>query len=207
VEHEAALAQLSIVETPSEKKGRRVSSVGARLEEPPPPPEVAAELTPIEKTKPKIEPEKEVANGPAKPAISRSGRARGRGRRRIPTKPTADGVNKPAGQPSETETASAPSEKPNEQPAAEPGARSTPAPRVTGRRTAISRRAVKPSPEAEVESGPRLIIETNDGTLIDRYMSSVRRVTVENGQVVVVGKDGKIERIPLANVLRMTISP
>jgi hypothetical protein len=62
--------------------------------------------------------------------------------------------------------------------------------------------------EAPVEeSGPRLIIETNDGTLINRYMSSVRRVTVENGQVLVVSKDGKTERIPLANVLRMSIAP
>jgi hypothetical protein len=32
-------------------------------------------------------------------------------------------------------------------------------------------------------------------------------VTVENGQVVVIGKDGKIERIQLANIVRMTISP
>jgi CRISPR/Cas system-associated endonuclease Cas1 len=52
-----------------------------------------------------------------------------------------------------------------------------------------------------------LVIETNDGTLVDRYMSGVRRVTVENGQVVVIGKDGKIQRIPLANVVRMTIAP
>jgi hypothetical protein len=51
------------------------------------------------------------------------------------------------------------------------------------------------------------VIETNDGTLVDRYMSSVRRVTIENGQVVVVGKDGKIQRIPLASVVRMTVSP
>jgi CRISPR/Cas system-associated endonuclease Cas1 len=51
------------------------------------------------------------------------------------------------------------------------------------------------------------MIETNDGTLVDRYMTTVRRVTVENGQVVVVGKDGKIQRIPLANVVRMTIAP
>jgi hypothetical protein len=51
------------------------------------------------------------------------------------------------------------------------------------------------------------MIETNDGTLINRYMSSVRRVTVENGQVVVVAKDGKIERIALATVLRMSIAP
>ena len=51
------------------------------------------------------------------------------------------------------------------------------------------------------------MIETSDGTLINRYMSSVRRVTVENGQIVVVAKDGKIQRISLANVVRMTISP
>ena len=51
-----------------------------------------------------------------------------------------------------------------------------------------------------------MIIETSDGTLVDRYMGGVRRVTVENGQVVVVGKDGKIQRIPLASVVRMTIT-
>jgi hypothetical protein len=37
-------------------------------------------------------------------------------------------------------------------------------------------------------------------------MSSVRRVMVENGQVVVTGKDGKIDRIALVNVLRMSIA-
>jgi hypothetical protein len=52
-----------------------------------------------------------------------------------------------------------------------------------------------------------LVIETTDGTLIDRSMSTVRRVTVENGQVVVLGKDGKINRIQLINVVRMSISP
>jgi hypothetical protein len=51
------------------------------------------------------------------------------------------------------------------------------------------------------------VIETNDGTLINRSMSTVKRVTVENGQVVVVGRDGKIDRILLANVVRMSISP
>ncbi|HEU5132542.1 MAG TPA: hypothetical protein VFT26_10585, partial [Pyrinomonadaceae bacterium] len=65
----------------------------------------------------------------------------------------------------------------------------------------------KPAPEPEPEVGPRLVIETNDGTLINRSMSTVRRVTVENGQVVVTGKDGKIERILLANVVRMSIAP
>jgi hypothetical protein len=43
--------------------------------------------------------------------------------------------------------------------------------------------------------------------LINRAMSGVRRVTVERGQVVVVGTDGKIDRILLADVVRMTIAP
>jgi hypothetical protein len=38
-------------------------------------------------------------------------------------------------------------------------------------------------------------------------MSTVKRVTVENGQVVIVGKDGKIQRMLLINVVRMAISP
>jgi hypothetical protein len=65
----------------------------------------------------------------------------------------------------------------------------------------------KSKPEPEPEIGPRLVIETNDGTLINRSMSTVRRVTVENGQVVVTGKDGKIDRILLVNVVRMSIAP
>ena len=65
----------------------------------------------------------------------------------------------------------------------------------------------KPKPEPEPEVGPRLVIETNDGTLINRSMSTVRRVTVENGQVVVTGKDVKIDRILLVNVVRMSIAP
>jgi hypothetical protein len=38
-------------------------------------------------------------------------------------------------------------------------------------------------------------------------MSSVRRVTVENGLVVILGKDGKVERVQLANIVRMSIAP
>jgi hypothetical protein len=51
------------------------------------------------------------------------------------------------------------------------------------------------------------VIETNDGTLINRPMSGVKRVTVERGQVVVVGTDGKISRFLLANVVRVSIAP
>lgn len=56
-------------------------------------------------------------------------------------------------------------------------------------------------------SGPRLIIETRDGMKVERYMTTVRRVTVESGQLIVVMKDGKVERQPMSNVLRMAIEP
>ncbi len=42
---------------------------------------------------------------------------------------------------------------------------------------------------------------------VERYMNTVRRVTVENGMVVIVMNDGTIQRQPLANILRMTIEP
>jgi hypothetical protein len=38
-------------------------------------------------------------------------------------------------------------------------------------------------------------------------MTAVRRVTVDNGQIVVVLKSGKVERQPMTNVLKMSIEP
>ena len=149
------------------RKTKRVSSVGARIEEPEPPvTEVAAAPTP--------EPTPE---------------------------PTPVETPKPSEKPAEAE-----SEKPA------PARRNPRTRRSAGRRVAVTpppKRAPTPvpQPEPEPEIGPRLVIETNDGTLINRSMSTVRRVTVENGQVVVIGKDGKIDRILLANVVRMSISP
>ncbi|MDQ3686441.1 MAG: hypothetical protein M3430_12700 [Acidobacteriota bacterium] len=69
--------------------------------------------------------------------------------------------------------------------------------------------AVK-APEAKTErlvAGARLIIETRDGSRLVREMNTVRRVTIENNQIVVVGRDGRIERQPMTNVLRMSIEP
>jgi hypothetical protein len=190
-EHEDALEPASGV-GPLEKGGRRVSSVGARIDEPRT--EVAEaptpEPTPVESPEPKTT--------PTKPA-SRNTRPRRPGSRRTrPPEPAkreetaavGETENKPPAENSETET-------------------KTPAKgRRPTRRTTTARRATKPPEIQEPEAtGPHLIIETNEGTLVDRYMNSVRRVTVENGQVVVLGKDGTVLRIPLANVVRMTISP
>jgi len=151
--------------TPGGRKTKRVSSVGARIEEPEPP------VTDVAKTTPTPEPT-------------------------------------PEAKPVET-----PEPTPEKSPDVE-------APKPTTARNTRGRRPVRPRPapkvkepppttpaEPEPEAGPRLVIETNDGTLINRSMSTVKRVTVENGQVVVIGKDGKIDRILLANVVRMSISP
>lgn len=200
---EAMRSQMATQETASTPgTGRRVTSAGARIEEPPA--EVAAaptpEPTPAES--PEVAPAEPAPAETAtttpevtKPAPTRTPRGRRPPGRRTRTRPPAT-VEQPA--PAETtpetpETAEAEVKPP------------------TGptRRGGSRRRPTEPAAtqEPEVESGPRLLIETNDGTLIDRYMSSVRRVTVENGRVLVVGKDGKIDRIPLANIVRMVIAP
>ncbi|MFN2500140.1 MAG: hypothetical protein ABR557_13745 [Pyrinomonadaceae bacterium] len=155
-ENEDSSAQPGVTETLAGKKGRRVSSVGARIEEPAEPEAVATasrEPTPAEAT--------------------------------VEIKP----------------------ETPKTTTAEPPAAESRPAPRRRGMRRGTTARATTPEPEAEPNTGPKLVIETNDGTLIERYMSSVRRVTVDSSLVVIIGKDGKIQRVLLANVVRMTIAP
>lgn len=170
------------------KKGRRVSSVGARIEERTE--TVAAaptpEPTPAETAK---------ATATKTPARSARGHRPARGR----TRPEATKKEAPA----EATTAEASSTKlePSETPAAAKPAASRRASRRGAARTAQT------EPEPDPNTGPRLVIETSDGTLIERYMSTVRRVTVENGVVVVVGKDGKVDRLRLANIVRMSIAP
>jgi len=185
-EHEDALEKPAIAE--SAKPGRRVSSVGARIEEP------VSEATPAPTPEVKpAEPE------PAKPV------ARNPRRRRPVTRRT-----KPAPAPKADETVA----KEGEQPKPPEEATETPKPivsRSTSRRKMPRKTATPPKPvepattEAVEPTGPRLVVETSDGTLVNRSMATVRRVIVENGMVVVVGTDGKIQRIPLATVVRMTI--
>ena len=187
------------------KKGRRVSSVGARIEEPPaevaavPSPEpTPTSTTPSETTaKPTDSTETAKAEAPRPAARPPRGR-RGVNRRTRTPPPRVDESVAKAETPTDSST-----EEPPTAPATTPGRRTT-------TRGSNARRTKEETPadaNAPAESGPRLIIETTEGTLINRYMSSVRRVTIENNQVVVVGKDGKIDRIPLASLLRMTVAP
>jgi hypothetical protein len=190
-EHEDATQSESAVAT-SGKGGRRVSSVGARIEEP----RTEVAETPLPEPTP-VEPSEAKATV-TKPTSRNTRTGRPAPRR---TRPAAPAKAEETAAKSETEETPSAENPENEPRTPVKGRRPT-------RRGATARGAAKP-PASQVpeDSGPRLIIETSDGTLVDRYMSSVRRVTVENGQVVVVGKDGKIQRIPLASVVRMTISP
>jgi hypothetical protein len=189
-EHEEATQPALALGAPA-KGGRRVSSAGARIEEPriEVAERLAPEPTPVESPEPKA-----AASKPARTSRTR----RPAPRRTRPTQPA---------QPEETVAKREAGSKPPAK-ISEPETKPPVKERRPTRRSTAERRAARPPDIQEPEdTGPRLIIETNDGTLVDRYMNSVRRVTVENGQVVVVGKDGKIQRIPLASVVRMTISP
>jgi hypothetical protein len=207
-ENVTAPIEPSTSETKPGKKLRRVSSVGARIEEPPAA-EVAAAPTPVptqvEASKPeevKTEESKtattrsEVTKTEASKPAARTPRGRRPPGRRTPTPRPAKG------EPAKSDTDVKPATE-----TAEAEVKPAPAKSRTGK-SSTARSAARAAPvEPEAESGPRLIIETSDGTLINRYMSSVRRVVVENGQVVVTGKDGKSEKIPLATVVRMSIAP
>jgi len=204
---EAARARTELTETVlTPGKGRRVTSAGARIEEPPEQvaaaPTLEPDPTPVETPEPT--PVETATTTPAevtKPAPGRTPRGR-----RVPGRRTRNRPPATVEQPATPDTA-ATEAKPTTDAEVTTEAEPKPAPR--SRRGGTRRRGTDPpaAQEPVEESGPRLVIETNDGTLINRYMSTVRRVTVENGRVLVVGKDGKIERIPLANVVRMVISP
>ena len=180
---EAETPSTSLGETPvSGGKTKRVTSSGARIKEPEPPPVTEVAAAPTPEPTPEATPEPKPVETPAtveKPAEEK------------PAKPAP--VRNTRGR----------------RPAGRRPAPATTTPRASD--TAASETPPPKSPpveaEPEPEVGPRLVIETNNGTLINRPMSSVKRVTVENGQVVVTGKDGKIQRFLLIDVLRMSISP
>lgn len=167
----------------SGKKGRRVSAVGARIDEPAP---VVEEKAASEQPVPDAPaPGTEPATTPP-PRTSRNRTPNRRNPRSSRTRPSAPAKAKPA------ETPTAEDEKKSAE-AAKPETETTP--QLPG----------ETAPQVEI--GPRLIIETKDGTRMERPMSAVRRVVVDNGQIIVMLRNGKVERTPLANITRMTIEP
>ena len=197
---------------------RRVTSTGARIEEPrvevPPAEEASAAPTPTP-------PEASTERAEETPAPRRgTSRRRGRGT----TRSTPSRTNTPRGDttPAETVTgtettegSTAPANPSTETPSeAATNPRSTSRTRTPPRRRSAPRRTARTETPAPVEvptlpeaPSPRLIIVTKDGETLEREMSTVRRVTVENNQVVVVTRDGKTIRHPMANVLKMSIEP
>jgi hypothetical protein len=209
---EISEAETTLPETPAtgDPKTRRVSSVGARLPEPERPVTEVATAEPTPAPTPEATPTESPSPSPAERAETTpkapGSRAPTRGRRPAGRRTTTSTPTPSA--PRETE--SPVTAEPKKEEAAEVPEPSKPktSTRGTSKRGSATARAKTPesAPEPEPETGPRLVIETNDGTLINRSMSTVRRVMVENGQVVVVGKDGRVDRIRLANVVRMSIA-
>jgi hypothetical protein len=167
---------------------RRLSSVGARIEEP-------ADATPkpagktAEETASKS-PSSAKVTKPKSPRTPPARTARGRPARTTRSKPASTG-NEARTEAAKTEAAK--SETPKEKPAA----------------TEKSSTPGKPAAQESVvpQPGARLIIEEKDGSKIDRPMSTVRRVVIEGGMIVIVLKTGRIERVPMSLVAKMSIEP
>ncbi len=176
------------------KKGRRVTSAGARINEPTPPPEEVAVATPAPTPAPEATPAERTEPAPVRATPSRRGRGRAAARRTATPQPEAT-TPKEETKPEVKEPEKVATGEP------EP-ARPV---RRTGRRGARTPDTTPVAPEPP--SGPRLVLEMLDGTRSERFMSTIRRVTIENNQIVVISKDGKIERKRMSEVLRMTIEP
>jgi hypothetical protein len=193
---EESTAQSTEVARTSGGNKTRLSSVGARIEEP------AGDATkPAEKSA-----EETASNSsssakvtkPKSPRTPPARNARGRGRP-ARSKPASTGGEARA-EPAKTEAAK--TETAEEKKAPAPGEEK---PAATEKSSTPDRPAAQ---EAVVpQPGTRLIIEEKDGTRINRPMSTVRRVVIEGGTIVIVLKTGRIERVPMSVVAKMSIEP
>jgi hypothetical protein len=186
-------------ETPG-RGNKRLSSVGATIAEPvvetPPantePKTVAATDKPAEDT----DAAKKTAARKKRPtSTARNSRGRARPARPKPATPNTETPNTSG---AKTEEAKSTEEKPAE---TKPESAKTDTGAPTEEKSAKSKAQAVPAP------GAHLIIESKDGTRIDRPMSTVRRVVVEGGVIVIVLKTGRIERVPMSAVNRMAIEP
>jgi hypothetical protein len=212
-----------------DRKTTRVSSVGARIEEPVE--EVAAKPTPEPTPVPDS---KETSTAPVKKtaaATPNPRRARGRAASaKTPVKPvvsdadksTADSNKEGSGETSGATTTKKPKTEPNKSTTADAtnnaiaeesktsdasNAANKPAPVRKGATRSNRKPPATANAEPPPENTQRLVIEIKDGTPIEYLMSNVRRVTVENGVVVILTKSGIIQRVPMSSIVRMSIGP
>ncbi|MDQ4123715.1 MAG: hypothetical protein M3209_19935 [Acidobacteriota bacterium] len=81
--------------------------------------------------------------------------------------------------------------------------RSAPARRNT--RTQPARKETTTEPKVDPLANVRLVVLLKDGYKIERPMSEILRTSVDRGTLVIVAKDGKIERFSLLDVLKFSI--
>ena len=176
----------------SERKSN-VSSVGARIEQPPTPTEAATTEQPPEETA-------KASPTPA-PRSTRGGQNVRRGTPRSTRNRPAPRTTQAAKiEPPKTEkTEKAEEKKPEE------GEEKSGAPVEEKPATPI--KTNEPEAPAARASGPHLIIERTDGNRLDRPMSAVRRVVIESTVIVVTLKNGRVERIPMSVIVKMAIEP
>ena len=180
----------------SERRTNRVSSVGERIEEPP---------SSVRETKPNEKAAEETAtNAPSSAAKSKSRRANPRPRTTTRGRPARSTRNKPASTGTETRKIEATKTEAGEE--TKEAEREEKSGVVTEPKTSTP---AKPSGQETppLQPGAHLIIEQKDGTKIDRPMTTVRRVVIEGGVIVVVLRSGRIERVPMSVVTRMSIEP
>lgn len=184
-------------ETAEKSSANRLSSVGATIPRPPNENVETAEAKPspspenVEKTPEETATAKKTTSNTSRRTTSRPPPRRGA---RPAPKPTTT-VKKTEPAKTETETAKIETEKPAEE-----------KPAVTEKPVETTPPAEKPKTQ-DVLTGARLIIEEKDGTKIDRPMSTVRRVVIEGSAIVIILKTGKIERVPMSDVAKMSIEP
>ena len=241
------------VSLPTTRKGKRVSSVGARIEDPVPPPvDVPTSATaerretttedpaPMEvKKEPVVEPP---VSSPRNNRTRSSPRPTTARRTTIKPTPSTEVPTAASSQPSTSETATtAESTSGTPEPTARAPRRNTKRSSSTSSQTTNNTESARPASAAKPRNSRRNVpaapaeasaaagneeatpldpaaaleqlrnskisIELLDGTRFERAMLTVQRVSVENGQIVVTGTDGKVERIRLSQVVRMSIGP
>jgi hypothetical protein len=190
-------------DTRPSRGGKRLSSAGATIAEPAvTPPVVAGPKPTSENEKPAEDTTAAKKSTAAKPANARTTRSNRNSRGRARPAPP-----KPAPSTSDTEAAKTSAAKPSEAKTDEAKKEAGAGEEKSAADSAKSETPAKPNAQEAPLPGAHLIIESKDGTKIDRPMSTVRRVVVEGGMIVIVLKTGKIERIPMSAVARMAIEP
>jgi hypothetical protein len=214
---------------PPDRNTRRVNSIGARIEEPKS--EVATEPVapaPAETAPPTTAATTTPATKGRTTTTRRESARRGTTRRGATQPPPAAGGEKTEPVKSEPADASASTEPARTEPTRTNRSRTrgarTPRAGATGAAKSSTTNPAPSSTESAAPSsvepaspgatalgleapGSRLVLELRGGERIVREMSEVRRVAIEGRLIVIVLKNGRIERQPLANVTRMTIEP